>query len=468
MCISAISYNLYPCNSKPTSIAATSLLVTAVVAGSLLGVAYGLQWGMGAIATFASVTGVAALVALAIILCTRKSVGERLPYPSQHLPKAFEGNEGVQKPDENGGLALRNAITQQIYTLVKKGDAANFIKALKLYDQEVIPTIYLSADCVLDPGIKTTFSPESPKSKYSILQIILMLEDVHIQHQMLTALLKALKDRSIDSIDQDRRNAIFELYLRIPDPNTRSLLFTKFHVNTVFAFVEYLVSHDKGDASVKFVRHYLSDPGMQNIYPKDSFIYTLIASKLAFIHKLDCLRLFAGSEGITNWTISIHDLHILPSGMGLTGSAPLLLLAVAGKERELMQELLSRPGELANQPFIPNENLGKYTLSPLMLAVLHNDTESVNALLKAKADPNFILKAPSHYKQTVPLICNNKCRAQATQVTPLMIAARMGNQPMVDALLAAGANPDIKDGDDTEAWTMKEYAAEFTSRGYTK
>ena len=96
-----------------------------------------------------------------------------------------------------------------------------------------------------------------------------------------------------------------------------------------------------------------------------------------------------------------------------------LVLAAAGEDSQIVRGLL-RCGADPNRP----SELG---ITPLYSAVLREQTESVQVLLEAGADPNRL--------------CPIRARVPAlgTPRTPLMAAARQGNQRIVELLIAAGA-----------------------------
>jgi hypothetical protein len=83
-----------------------------------------------------------------------------------------------------------------------------------------------------------------------------------------------------------------------------------------------------------------------------------------------------------------------------------------------IRELTAR-GDDANAPS------GGNGWTPLMHAVHKKQLASVNALIAAGADPN---------------------RASGSGMTPLMMAAAYGYADIVQALLAGGANPRLRDG----------------------
>jgi ankyrin repeat protein len=94
----------------------------------------------------------------------------------------------------------------------------------------------------------------------------------------------------------------------------------------------------------------------------------------------------------------------------------------------------------------PNERLtGNVDWTPLGLAVKSGDSEVVEVLLRRGADANarwcvpLALDANWH-----PLQMEAGC-VLARGITPLMAAASLGAQDVVDALLRGGADPALKD-----------------------
>jgi ankyrin repeat protein len=125
-----------------------------------------------------------------------------------------------------------------------------------------------------------------------------------------------------------------------------------------------------------------------------------------------------------------------------THGQPALLVALQGESLKVARALWEAPGvriDIVNQA-------GE---TPLMMAALKAETDAVAALVARGAAINKDGWSPLHYAATggsAAIVRSLLARGAAlearspNQTTPLMMAARYGNEEAVDALLAAGAD----------------------------
>lgn len=145
----ALCYNLYPWNSKPTSIFSSVCLVT-LVALSILGVIAQKYYPAAQFPTLNAV-GVSLFLGLlltpfAIMMCKKRSFEERYP-----LPFATLQHDNLPSPIVNG-LPLNPAATQervklvfyQFDWLIQTNHVDDFTKAIEEYDSDTFYELFFS------------------------------------------------------------------------------------------------------------------------------------------------------------------------------------------------------------------------------------------------------------------------------------------------------------------------------------
>jgi uncharacterized protein len=155
----------------------------------------------------------------------------------------------------------------------------------------------------------------------------------------------------------------------------------------------------------------------------------------------------------------------LAHGVGPNASDPRsgetgLILAMRENAMRVFALLLAAPGvDLEAQA--PNGN------TALMMAAFKHNKVAVLALLDAGAQVNRAGWTALHYaaaagdKDIVLILLEHHARIDAYapgDITPLMIAAREGQEAAVEALLAAGANTTLKSGEGLNAAAIAERA----------
>jgi ankyrin repeat protein len=125
-----------------------------------------------------------------------------------------------------------------------------------------------------------------------------------------------------------------------------------------------------------------------------------------------------------------------------TRGQPALTVALQGQSMKVAKVLWEAPG-------IHVDALNHAGETPLMMAALKAEVDAANALVAHGAAVNKDGWSPLHYAATggsaaiVKLLLAHGAALEARSpnaTTPLMMAARYGNEEAVDALLAAGAD----------------------------
>jgi ankyrin repeat protein len=125
---------------------------------------------------------------------------------------------------------------------------------------------------------------------------------------------------------------------------------------------------------------------------------------------------------------------------------PALVLAVAERAFQVARTFLAIPGTEVDVVNKANE-------TALMFAALHGSSETAALLIEKGAEVNRTGWTPLHYAATgghqalVDLLLERHAYIDAespNRTTPLMLAARQQHEPVVRALVAAGADPTLR------------------------
>lgn len=136
----AVFYNLYPCNSKPTSIIATLCLVS-VVALSILSVVaekyyhYPLTNSSSLNALAIGLFSALLLTPLAIMLCKKRSFEERYPLPADTVKK-------VDFPLIQGGNDRIQIALKQFDWLIQERRVEDFTDAIEKYEPDTFYDLF--------------------------------------------------------------------------------------------------------------------------------------------------------------------------------------------------------------------------------------------------------------------------------------------------------------------------------------
>lgn len=131
--------------------------------------------------------------------------------------------------------------------------------------------------------------------------------------------------------------------------------------------------------------------------------------------------------------------------------------AIKTKNKEVAQLLLDKKAN-------PNKTNNKME-TPLKLAVQNNLKELVILLLEKKANPDtsrpLHLAVKNKNEEIALLLLENKANPNerdASQMTPLMIAAAIGRDPMIHLLLKHGADKEMENSAHLQAWEIAQEA----------
>lgn len=443
MCISRVSSNLFPCDSKPTSVVATSALVVAVVAGVLVAAAYALHWGTAAMYSLAATSGVGVVIALAIILL-RKAEERRLVTPSESFPEVFSSINFSQTKTEENGVCL------DLYALIKKGDLETFKKAVRLYDQPTLLDLGFrgSHTIVLDGNDRKTTLPTN--SALTIF-VIMLNQPSPLNIQFLNAFFESTPDHSVHPLFNDMASYV-AWNLKNKTRDVIDILFKKFDFTLQKELCRYALEKNRENLVVveAFFDRWLIDADLQKSCTDSDLCRYLLESPLTKELKLNYLNLIASHRKVPLDALEVKYPWFIKGTDKSFDSCNLLHFAILNayhdRDWEFIRDLVTQAPTLLEKPLIEGSGL------TLLLLACMNDMRVISKLLDIKANPNALLKDVTLFSQS---------RKGATQITPLMIAERTHKKFMVDLLIKAGADPDTKDGSDDGAWTMVEYQKEY-------
>lgn len=448
MCIDQITSNLFPYDTRGTSIIATSAIVTSVVTGALIAAAVVFKWGLPATGALAGVCGLSSLTAIAILACKEPAPYTAMPLPFEVMEKTRRTEKNPQtatkipesKRNRNDSDSRYKAALIQMYCFVKHNDTANFTKYLyslnRPQQKQFVTDCWTSSVLFIDEDDKRTTLKHSGQG-YSLATIVTnLIDDKPWNVWFINELLKVSGSHEVEATDLNAN------FLKIENLEV-SLVLSKLSAHSTKDLIEKLLqvrsASNQGPAvwhdhyrewMTRFLEERRNNAALRGVCSDDWLYRSIIQSELDPKIRVELLG---------EITMPLSPVRVDVSwGSSITGkfTGNLLHAAVAYDAPDLLIKLCEGYPHLMKQ-----KTEGVCAVTPLMHAVLLKKPECVKALLKFIPDCNqtFPEKDVKGFHDFHP-------RPEATKITPLMFARQLGNQEIIEALVKAGADDQISDG----------------------